>query len=131
MLEPPFDAFAAAYARGKPSLVATRLIADLETPVSAFLKLSAGRNGNCFLLESVEGGTTRGRYSMIGLDPDLIWRADNGRAEINRRALTDPGGFEPCAAKPLDSLRALLRESTITQDASLPPMAALFTRCRR
>src|SRR6476620_6713786 len=61
---------------------------------------------------------------MIGLDPDLIWRADNGRAEINRRALTDPGGFEPCAAKPLDSLRALLRESTITQDASLPPMAA-------
>jgi anthranilate synthase component 1 len=124
MLEPPFDAFAAAYARGKPSLVATRLIADLETPVSAFLKLSAGRNGNCFLLESVEGGTTRGRYSMIGLDPDLIWRADNGRAEINRRALTDPGGFEPCAAKPLDSLRALLRESTITQDASLPPMAA-------
>jgi len=124
MLEPPFDAFAAAYARGKPSLVATRLIADLETPVSAFLKLSAGRNANCFLLESVEGGTTRGRYSMIGLDPDLIWRADNGRAEINRRALTDPGGFEPCAAKPLDSLRALLRESTITQDASLPPMAA-------
>ena len=80
MLEPPFDAFAAAYARGKPSLVATRLIADLETPVSAFLKLSAGRNGNCFLLESVEGGTTRGRYSMIGLDPDLIWRADIGRA---------------------------------------------------
>jgi anthranilate synthase component 1 len=124
MYEPSFDAFAATYARGEPSLVATRLIADLETPVSAFLKLSAGREGNCFLLESVEGGTTRGRYSMIGLDPDIIWRADNGRAEINRRALTDRQAFSPCTEKPLDSLRGLVRESAITQDASLPPMAA-------
>jgi anthranilate synthase component 1 len=124
MYEPSFDAFAATYARGEPSLVATRLIADLETPVSAFLKLSAGREGNCFLLESVEGGATRGRYSMIGLDPDIIWRADNGRAEINRRALTDRQAFSPCTEKPLDSLRGLVRESAITQDASLPPMAA-------
>jgi anthranilate synthase component 1 len=124
MLKPPFDAFAATYARGEPSLVATRLIADLETPVSAFLKLSAGRDGNCFLLESVEGGTTRGRYSMIGVDPDIIWRANDGRAEINRRALTKREAFEPCAEKPLDSLRALVRESAITQDAGLPPMAA-------
>jgi anthranilate synthase component 1 len=124
MYEPSFDAFAATYARGAPSLVATRLIADLETPVSAFLKLSAGRQGNCFLLESVEGGTTRGRYSMIGLDPDIIWRADKGRAEINRRALTDREAFSSCTDKPLDSLRALVRESAITQNASLPPMAA-------
>ncbi|GAC1558011.1 MAG: anthranilate synthase component I [Beijerinckiaceae bacterium] len=124
MFEPPFEGFAVAYARGDPCLVATRLIADLETPVSAFLKLSAGRNGNCFLLESVEGGTTRGRYSMIGLDPDIIWRATDGRAEINRRALQDDDAFEPCAEKPLDSLRALVRESAIAQDAALPPMAA-------
>src|SRR5437764_7393577 len=124
MFEPDFDAFAATYMRSEPSLVATRLIADLETPVSAFLKLSAGRDGNCFLLESVEGGTTRGRYSMIGLDPDLIWRADDGRAEINPRALTDRDAFEPCAEKQLESLRVLVRESAITQDASLPPMPA-------
>jgi anthranilate synthase component 1 len=124
MFEPPFDAFAATYARGEPTLLATRLIADLETPVSAFLKLSAGRDGNCFLLESVEGGTTRGRYSMIGLDPDVVWRANNGRAEINRRALADREAFEPCPEKPLESLRALVRESAIAQDASLPPMAA-------
>src|SRR5206468_10002632 len=117
MFEPAFDAFAAAYARGEPSLIATRLIADLETPVSAFLKLSAGRDGNCFLLESVEGGTTRGRYSMIGLDPDVIWRANGGRAEINRRALTERESFEPCTDKPLNSLRALVRESAIAQDA--------------
>src|SRR5438270_12518974 len=124
MFEPVFEAFAAAYARGEPSLIATRLIADLETPVSAFLKLSAGRDGNCLLLESVEGGTTRGRYSMIGLDPDIIWRANGGRAEINRRALTDRDAFDPCQEKPPDSLRAVVRESSIVQDASLPPMAA-------
>ena len=98
MLEPPFDAFAAAYARGKPSLVATRLVADLETPVSAFLKLARGRAGNMFLLESVEGGAQRGRYSMIGLDPDLIFRSNGEHAEINRRALTDPDAFAPCPA---------------------------------
>jgi anthranilate synthase component 1 len=124
MFEPAFDAFAAAYARGEPSLIATRLIADLETPVSAFLKLSAGRDGNCFLLESVEGGTTRGRYSMIGLDPDTVWRANGGRAEINRQALTDRTAFEACTEKPLESLRALVRESAIAQDPTLPPMAA-------
>src|SRR5947209_408730 len=124
MFKPAFDAFAATYARGEPTLVATRLIADLETPVSAFLKLSGEREGNCFLLESVEGGTTRGRYSMIGLDPDVVWRADNGRAEINRSATIDREAFEPCIEKPLESLRAFVRESAITQDASLPPMAA-------
>ncbi|MBV9394279.1 MAG: anthranilate synthase component I [Methylobacteriaceae bacterium] len=124
MVEPAFDAFAAAYASGEPSLIATRLIADLETPVSAFLKLSAGRDGNCFLLESVEGGTTRGRYSMIGLDPDTVWRANGGRAEINRQALTERTAFEVCTEKPLESLRALVRESAITQDPTLPPMAA-------
>src|SRR6188508_2073882 len=120
-IAPDFDTFAKAYEAGEAGVLRATLVGDLLTPVAAFLKLRHERKGSAFLLESVEGGTTRGRYSMIGLDPDLIWRADNGRAEINRRALTDPGGFEPCAAKPLDSLRALLRESTITQDASLPP----------
>src|SRR3981081_3475196 len=124
MFEPAFETFAAAYTRGEPGLVATRLIADLETPVSAFLKLSAGRDGNCFLLESVEGGTTRGRYSMIGVDPDIIWRANDGCAEINRRALTDRQAFEPCADQPLDSLRGLVRQSAIAPGPSLPPMAA-------
>ena len=47
------------------------LVGDLLTPVAAFLKLRNGRKGSAFLLESVEGGATRGRFSMIGLDPDL------------------------------------------------------------
>ena len=86
MYEPSESDAARAYEAGEPLLVSTRLVADLETPVSAFLKVSAGRVGNVFLLESVEGGAARGRYSMIGLDPDIIWRANGDRAEINRRA---------------------------------------------
>ena len=66
-------------------MVWTTLVADLETPVSAFLKLGGGRPMS-FLLESVEGGAVRGRYSIIGLEPDLIWRANGTRAEINRDA---------------------------------------------
>ena len=53
MIEPPFAAFAESYAAGSATLVTTRLVGDLETPVSAFLKLSAGRSGRLFLLESV------------------------------------------------------------------------------
>ena len=79
--------------------MSTKLVADLETPVSAFLKLSAGRSGNMFLLESVEGGAARGRYSMIGLDPDLIFRVDNDQATINRRARTHPDAFGPAGRR--------------------------------
>ena len=73
-----------AYEAGKPQVVYARLIADLETPVSAYLKLAEGRD-NAFLLESVQGGESRGRYSIIGLKPDLIWRCRDLKAEINRK----------------------------------------------
>ncbi|MDE2579205.1 MAG: anthranilate synthase component I [Hyphomicrobiales bacterium] len=119
-----FDDFARRYDAGAPQLLSTRLVADLETPVSAFLKLSRGRAGNLFLLESVEGGATRGRYSMIGLDPDIVWRAHAGKAEINRDALRDKNAFTPCPQKPLDALRALIAESAIAHEENLPPMAA-------
>ncbi|MFG1395768.1 anthranilate synthase component I [Roseixanthobacter pseudopolyaromaticivorans] len=118
-----FDAFAQRYARGEAQVVTTTLIADLETPVSAFLKI-AGEKPNAFLLESVEGGQTRGRYSMIGLDPDVIWRANGDKAEINRSALSDTRAFQPCAEPPLMSLRSLLAESAIDLPAGAPPMAA-------
>src|SRR5437868_6321116 len=87
--EPAEPAFAEAYRRGKPQVVWTRLIADLETPVSAMLKLSGGRPMSC-LLESVEGGAVRGRYSIIGLSPDVIWRAAGDQAWINPRAQSNP-----------------------------------------
>lgn len=122
-LTPEADAFAATYQRGEAQVVTTTLIADLETPVSAFLKI-AGERPNSFLLESVEGGATRGRYSMIGIDPDVIWRCHGDRAEINRRAATDSEAFEPCAQPPLLALRALVEESRIHLPDGAPPMAA-------
>ncbi len=84
---PDFEAFARAYEAGGATVAVTTLVADLETPVSAYLKLARSHAGNMFLLESVEGGAQRGRYSMIGLDPDLVFRTTGERAEINRRAL--------------------------------------------
>src|ERR1700709_1474180 len=120
--EPDFPAFARAYEAGQAQVVYTRLIADLETPVSAFLKLGEGTE-NAFLFESVQGGETRGRYSIIGLKPDLIWRCRGGRAEINRNARNDTEGFVAEAAKPLESLRSLTREIRAEIPAGLPPMA--------
>ncbi len=119
-----FDDFARRYASGRASVVQTTLVADLETPVSAYLKLAAGRSGNMFLLESVEGGAQRGRYSMIGLDPDVVWRSSGEGSEINRRASSEPDAFVPCPGKPLAALRALLAESRIDLPPGLPPMSA-------
>jgi anthranilate synthase component I len=121
--DPPFEVFAARYGRGEAQVVWTTLVADLETPVSAFLKL-AGSRPMSFLLESVEGGAVRGRYSVIGLDPDVVWRTVNGSAEINRDARNKDGAFKECDAAPLAALRALIAESRIELPEGLPPMAA-------
>jgi anthranilate synthase component I len=121
--EPGRGAFVSRYREGSPQAVWTRLVADLETPVSAMLKLSDGRPLSC-LLESVEGGAARGRYSIIGLAPDVVWRATGDCAEINRRAQTHPDDFEPEPAPTLRSLRALLAESCIDLPPELPPIAA-------
>ena len=114
----------ALYAEGRAAVLSETLVADLETPVSAYLKLAESRAGDMFLLESVEGGASRGRYSMIGLDPDLIFRVVGERAEINRAASRDRDAFQPCAEPPLAALRALLAESRIDLPAGLPPMSA-------
>src|ERR1043166_7920372 len=121
-IEPPADAFAARYGRGEAQVAWTTLVADLEIPVSAFLKIAGGRPMS-FLLESVEGGAVRGRYSIIGLEPDLVWRTIDGRAEINRTQRRN-GAFTPCNEPALKALRALVTESQIELPDTLPPMAA-------
>ena len=121
--QPSYEAFARAYEEGRAQLVTARLVSDLETPVSAFLKLSAAMAGPRFLLESVEGGAVRGRYSIIGLQPDLIWRCSGGKAEINREAING-GAFRPLPGPPLLELRALIAQSRIEYGDDLPPMAA-------
>ncbi len=122
-IEPSAATFAASYARGAAQVVWTTLVADLETPVSAFLKTGADKPLS-FLLESVEGGAVRGRYSIIGLDPDAVWRARGDTAEINRNARQDSAAFAPCNEPPLTALRTFINESRFDLPDSLPPMAA-------
>ncbi len=116
------SSFLADYNAGRGHLVWSRAVADLETPVAAFIKLAQGKP-NSFLLESVEGGAARGRYSIIGMEPDLVWRCKNGVAEINRNAQAAPFGFEPEPGAPLESLRRLIEEAKLDVPKDLPPMA--------
>ena len=118
-----FEAFLETYNQQKPQVVWTTLIADLETPVSAFLKL-AERRANSFLFESVEGGNTIGRYSFIGFDPDLVWRCNGSKAEINRQYQTSPDAFVDENDKALESLRKLVAECRFDLPEDFPPMAA-------
>ncbi len=122
-LVPEYAAFEAAYARGENQVVYTRLAADLDTPVSLMLKL-AGSASNAFMLESVTGGEVRGRYSIIGLKPDLVWRCEGERSAVNRAARYDPDAFESIEGNPLDALRRLIAESKIDLPDDLPQSAA-------
>ncbi len=122
-LEPGFDAFAAGYDAGLPQLVWTRLIDDLETPVSAYLKIGHGRP-YAFLFESVEGGAWRGRYSIVAMKPDVVWRCRGDKAEIARGDDIAAGKFAALDGGALDSLRDLIAQSKMDLPAGLPPMAA-------
>ncbi|OJH45289.1 anthranilate synthase component I [Paracoccus sp. SM22M-07] len=122
-LTPDFESFKAQWAAGHNQLVTIRLAADLDTPVSLMLKLAEAAPQS-FMLESVTGGEVRGRYSIVGMKPDLIWECRDGKARINRQArFTEE--FEDDARPALDSLRALIAESRIeTMPEGVPPVAA-------
>jgi anthranilate synthase component 1 len=122
-LTPSFDDFARAYEAGQNQVVYTRLAADLDTPVSLMLKLT-GAAKDAFMLESVTGGEVRGRYSIIGMNPDLIWKCNGTVSQLNRNARFDPDAFEPQSDDPLTALRALLAESRIDLPEDLPQAAA-------
>ena len=122
-LYPAQDVFTQHFERGLSQLVWTTCPADLDTPVSALLRLSDEKSP-CFLLESVEKGEIRGRYSVIGLMPDLIWRCHGNKAEICYHDTPDEAHFTPCAEGALESLRTLYESSKIDIPEGLPPMAA-------
>src|SRR5581483_9319179 len=96
--------------------------ADLDTPVSAMLRLME-EGKPCFLLESVEKGEIRGRYSVIGLMPDIIWRCKGNKAEMASCDTMDEAQFKPCAEDALTSFRKLYEASKIDTPEGLPPMA--------
>ncbi len=117
---PSFETFKPVYETGEAQLIYCTLVADLETPVSAYIKLKSAFPAQSFLLESVEGGATRGRYSIIGLAPDLIWRCDGASTYESLNNAAEIQQNEP----PLESLRKLLAKSKIKMPPELPPMAA-------
>jgi anthranilate synthase component 1 len=122
-LLPDFDTFRQGYEGGRNQVVWTRLAADLDTPVSVMLKL-AGAAKHSFMLESVTGGEVRGRYSIIGLNPDLVWDCRGTRSRLNRTARYDDEAFEDLDGSPLDTLRALLAECRIDLPEGLPAASA-------
>jgi anthranilate synthase component 1 len=121
--EPDLAAFETAYGAGRAQFVWRRVIDDLETPVSAYLKIAHGRP-YAFLFESVEGGAWRGRYSIIAMNPELVWRCRGQVAEIARSEGEegDLGPFAPTGAPALESLRDLVAASRLAIPAGLPPM---------
>ncbi|HZV84731.1 MAG TPA: anthranilate synthase component I [Brevundimonas sp.] len=120
---PDFETFRRGWADGRPQVVVRRLVDDLETPVSAFLKVGHGRP-YAVLLESVEGGAVNGRYSIVARDPDVVWRCRDGRAEIARGRDIDAGRFAMEETDALSSLRSLIAASRFDLPDGLPPMAA-------
>jgi len=123
MITPDLDNFSRQYALKKSQVLFTRLAADLDTPVSLKMKL-AGDQKNAFMLESVTGGEVRGRYSIIGMKPDMIWKCQGSESFINRDARFDDEAFTPVQAPPLEALRALLAESFIDLPEDLPQASA-------
>jgi anthranilate synthase component 1 len=122
-IAPDRAAAVAALAAGRPQLLWTRIVADTETPVSAMLKLGSEGSG-AFLLESVEGGQVRGRHSLLGLDPDLVWRAHGNASEINRRWQQDRAAFTAMPGDTLANLRALVAEARADVPPELPAALA-------
>ena len=122
-LTPSFEEFEAGWNAGKNQVVYTRLAADLDTPVSLMLKLTEARRDS-FMLESVTGGEVRGRYSIVGMKPDLIWECRGETSRVNRMARFDAEAYEDMPGNPLDALRAVLAESAIDLPDDLPQASA-------
>lgn len=122
-IQPSKEDFVAAYKAGKPQIVWAKRICDLDTPVSAMLKLPTD-DTPCFLLESVEGGESRGRYSILGFDPDMMWRATKNQSEISTTPPFAADSFEPSWDDTMSTLKKLVREHRMDLPVGVPPMAA-------
>ena len=119
---PDKQLFLKKYKSGIPQVFWVELVSDLETPVSAMLKLTKNEPYS-FLLESVEGGKVRGRYSVLGFDPDLIWRCFGEKSEISEITDGKPSNFVTCDKKSLESLSSLISSSQIDLPEDVPPSA--------
>jgi len=116
------EKFTQNYNLGIPQIIQKELIADTETPISSLIKISKNQKYS-FLLESVEGGDQRGRFSLLGCDPDLIWEVKNKKAKITS---IDPDiNFTPLTNEPIQSLKELINYSKIKRNYNEPPFPIL------
>ena len=116
------DKFIKNYNLGLPQIVERELIADVETPISSLIKISRNEKYS-FLLESVEGGDQRGRFSLLGCDPDLIWEVKSNEVRINKLNNDIDLSFLSC--EPIQSLKQLIKFSNINRNLSLPPFPVM------
>ncbi|MCL5269059.1 MAG: hypothetical protein M1457_00535 [bacterium] len=115
-IQPNYEAFAERCRQGNLIPVWAELLADMETPVSAFRKLADG--DHAFLLESVEHGERLGRYSFIGCHPGILIRSRND--EVNVVHGGDEKVFDNCP-NPLAFLRDFMQRYRPAPDPNLPP----------
>jgi anthranilate synthase component I len=114
MYFPSFDAFKAKASQGNLIPVYREIMADLETPVAAFLKLDRGDFS--FLLESVEGGEKWGRYCFLGGEPSIIFQSKGSRVEITRNGCPEvQEGVDP-----LEALKQLMGQYHPVEVEGLP-----------
>ena len=109
------------YSAGKNFFLFETIPSDLYTPVGTLIKISKLSPYHS-LFESVTGGEKKGRYSIIALDPDLIWMVEKNKAKISK----DLDHYEVLGEgeKIFESLRKIQKESKIEKTKELPPMAA-------
>lgn len=125
-ISPKPQEFELFYNQKKSTAIWTKIVADTLTPVSALLKVAKDLPYS-YLLESVVNGVDRSRYSFIGLKPDLIWRCEGNKAEINRQALDENSIFMPLNMHPLESLKQLTKECQIEFDHAHLPQPSILT----
>ncbi|MBC6402570.1 MAG: anthranilate synthase component I [Hyphomonadaceae bacterium] len=117
---PSRNVFEEAYKNAQAQLVYISVVNDLDTPVSAYEKICRGKP-YAFLFESVQGGEQRGRYSIMGFSPDLVWRSFGDMSEVARGERSE--NYAPMDGSPLEALRRILNESAFDIPHGLPPMA--------
>jgi anthranilate synthase component 1 len=120
---PDFKTVASAFERGETTVLHAIKADDLLTPVAAYLKLCADQS-NAFLLESVEGGAWRGRYSAIGFDPDLIWKCRDGQVSQSTGIDIATKHFTPIDIEPMQALRQVIAEARCPLPEDAPSIAS-------
>lgn len=116
MIYPDIETFRSKAREGNLIPVWREIIADMETPVSAFKKISDSENA--FLLESVENGENLGRYSFLGCDPHVIFKCKGKEVKILYHDNEENFNVED---DPLDTLRDFMARYKPVADPNLPP----------